>query len=76
MFVIVNKYLYIEELTPTVLRTFISKIIIHERDKKHSKTATQKIDIYFRYIGQFVVPNDYNNTYNDEYTTENAKRTA
>ncbi len=73
---VVNKYLYIEELTPTVLRTFISKIVIHERDKKHSKTATQKIDIYFRYIGQFAVPNDYNNTYNEEYTTENAKRTA
>ncbi len=73
---VVNKYLYIEELTPTVLRTFISKIVIHERDKKHSKTATQKIDLYFRYIGQFTVPNDYNNTYNEEYTTENAKRTA
>ena len=73
---VVNKYLYIEELTPSVLRTFISKIVIHERDKKHSKTATQKIDIYFRYIGQFAVPNDYNNTYNEEYTTENAKRTA
>ena len=25
---------------------------IHERTAKHSKTATQQIDIYFRYIGK------------------------
>ena len=72
---IVNKYLYIEELTPSVLRNFISKIVIHERDKKHSKTAVQRIDIYFRYIGQFAVPNE-NNIANEDYTTENVKRTA
>ena len=28
------------------------RIIIHERTAKHSKTATQQIDIYFRYIGK------------------------
>ena len=72
---IVNKYLYIEKLTPSVLRSFISKIVIHERDKKHSKTAMQRIDIYFRYIGQFAVPNE-NNIANEDYTTENVKRTA
>ena len=45
-------YTDLRELTPEVLRTFIERIIIHERTAKHSKTATQQIDIYFRYIGQ------------------------
>ena len=40
------------ELTPEVLRTFIERIIIPERTAKHSKTATQQIDIYFRYVGK------------------------
>ena len=45
-------YTDLRELTPEVLRTFIERIIIHERTAKHSKTATQQIDIYFRYIGE------------------------
>lgn len=49
---ITNKYTDLRELTPEVLRTFIEQIIIHERTAKHSKTATQQIDIYFRYIGK------------------------
>ncbi len=49
---IANKYTDLRELTPEVLRTFIERIIIHERTAKHSKTATQRIDIYFRYIGK------------------------
>ena len=38
---IANKYTDLRELTPEVLRTFIERIIIHERTAKHSKTATQ-----------------------------------
>lgn len=72
---IVNKSVYVEELTPSVLRSFISKIVIHERDKKYSKAATQRIDIYYRYVGLFAVPNDSIKEYED-YITENAKRTA
>ena len=49
---IANKYTDLRELTPEVLRTFIERIIIHERTAKHSKTASQQIDIYFRYIGK------------------------
>ena len=30
---------------------FISKIVIHEREKPHSKTSSQQIDIWFRFIG-------------------------
>ena len=47
-------YTDLRELTPEVLRTFIERIIIHERTAKHSKSATQQIDIYFRYIGKLM----------------------
>ena len=40
-----------KELTPEILRTFISKIVIHERSRKHVKDAEQDIDIYFTHIG-------------------------
>ena len=48
---IAHKYTDLQELTPEVLRTFIDKIVIHERSEKWSKSAEQQIDIYFRYIG-------------------------
>ena len=48
---IVRKYTDIKELTPEILRTFISKIVIHERSRKHAKDAEQDIDIYFTHIG-------------------------
>ena len=51
-----KKYVCITELTPDILRTFISKIVVHERAVKHSKTAPQQIDIYFRYIGNLAAP--------------------
>ena len=47
-----NKYTNLQELSPDVLRTFIDRITIHEKTAKHSKTATQQIDIYFRYVGK------------------------
>ena len=46
-----QKYTVIRELTPTILRAFISKIVIHEREVPHCKTSPQQIDIYFRFIG-------------------------
>ncbi|MBO4770238.1 MAG: recombinase family protein, partial [Clostridia bacterium] len=46
-----QKYTVIRELTPTILRTFISKIVIHEREIPHRKTSPQQIDIWFRFIG-------------------------
>ena len=48
---IVRKYTDIKELTPEILQTFISKIVIHERSRKHAKDAEQDIDIYFAHIG-------------------------
>ena len=52
---IAYKYTDLQELTPEVLRTFIAKVVIHERSDKWSKSAEQKIDIYFRYIGNLTV---------------------
>ena len=46
-----EKYTDITELTPELLRTFVNKIVIYEREKKHDKNAPQQIDIYYRYIG-------------------------
>jgi len=48
---IVRKYTDQQELNAEVLRTFIAKIVIHERTAKWSTSAEQQIDIYFRYIG-------------------------
>ncbi len=52
---IAHKYTGLQELTADVLRTFVSKIVIHERSNKWSKTTEQQIDIYFRYIGNLPV---------------------
>ena len=70
---IVRKYVCIQELTPEVLRTFISKIVVHEREKKHRQTSPQQIDIYFRYIGIFALPSMTDST---EETKQNERRTA
>ena len=56
-----NKYTDLQDLTPEILRTFIDKIVIHERTEKWVKTAEQQIDIYFRYVGCIVTdPTDWN----------------
>ena len=70
---IVKKYVCVQELTPEVLRTFISKIVVHEREKKHSQTSPQQIDIYFRYIGTFALPSITDAT---EETKHDERRTA
>ena len=70
---IVRKYVCVQELTPEVLRTFISKIVVHEREKKHSHTSPQQIDIYFRYIGTFALPGEINQA---EENKHDERRTA
>ena len=70
---IVRKYVCVQELTPEVLRTFISKIVVHEREKKHSQTSPQQIDIYFRYIGTFALSSEINQTEEKPY---DERRTA
>lgn len=46
-----KKYTRIIELTPEILHTFVSKIVIHERRERFKQNTEQQIDIYFRYIG-------------------------
>jgi hypothetical protein len=46
-----KQYTNITELTPELLRTFISKIVVHEKAEKYSRTAEQKIEIYYNHIG-------------------------
>ena len=70
---IVRKYVCIQELMPEVPRTFISKIVVHGREKKHRQTSPQQIDIYFRYIGIFALPSMTDST---EETKQNERRTA
>jgi len=51
----VRKYTTINELTPEVLRHFISKIVVHHRlETKQSKS--QKVDFYFNFIGKVKIP--------------------
>ena len=75
-FDVAKKYTDIEELTPDVLRTFISKIVIHERKKKHDKNAIQQIDIYFRYIGSMAEPKEVKETMVESETKTKIKITA
>ena len=48
-----ESYSNFEELTPTIINEFISKIVVHERDVKRAKYAVQRIEVYFNYIGKF-----------------------
>ena len=44
-----NKYMYITELTPEIIRTFISKIVIHQNPE--GSMAKYRIEIFFTHIG-------------------------
>ena len=46
-----KQYTEINELTSELLRTFISKVVVHERSEYNSRTATQKIEIHYNHIG-------------------------
>lgn len=53
---IIKKYDNFDELTPFMLNELVEKIAVHERDRKYSVDTTQKIDIYFNFIGVFIPP--------------------
>ena len=46
-----KKYTDIQELAPELLRLFIRKIIVHEKDVKWSKHARQAVEIHYNDIG-------------------------
>ena len=46
-----KRYTDIQELTPELLRLFIQKIVVHEKDVKWSKHAQQTVEIHYNDIG-------------------------
>ena len=53
---LVKKYWDFEELTTPMLNDFIEKVVIHEAEVGRTKDRTQQVDIYFNFIGNFVLP--------------------
>lgn len=53
---LVKKYRDFEELTTPMLNDFIEKVVIHEAEGGRTKDRTQQVDIYFNFIGNFVLP--------------------
>ena len=53
---LVKKYRDFEELTTPMLYDFIEKVVIHEAEGGRTKDRTQQVDIYFNFIGNFVLP--------------------
>ena len=51
-----KRYTDITELSPELLRLFIEKIVIGEKAEKYSRTAEQKIWIYYRDVGLMDTP--------------------
>ena len=53
-----RRYTDFHELTATMLNEFIEKIIVHEGDRTSGKRI-QKIEIYFNFIGDFSILDEY-----------------
>jgi site-specific DNA recombinase len=49
---IIRKYKYPTELTDTMLSELVDRIVVYEAEGKGSD-RTQKVDIYFNFVGQF-----------------------
>ena len=45
-------------MTLTIINEFVEKILVHERDRKGSQTANQKVEIYFNFIGNYEPPKE------------------
>ena len=55
---IVRRYTDPTELTPTILREFVDKIVVHEADKS-SGHRVQRIDIHYNFIGEIDLSPEY-----------------
>ena len=51
-----KKYADFEEITPLMIHEFIDRIVVHESNGIRGFGRTQKIEIYFNFIGQFIPP--------------------
>ena len=50
-----HKYVYVEELTQTIVNEYIKKIIVVAPDKSSGKW-TQKVKIYFNFVDDVEIP--------------------
>ena len=53
---IVRKHLAFEELTPTLLREMIEKIVVHVCSSDEKGTRRQDIEIYYSFVGKIDLP--------------------
>lgn len=53
---IIKRYEDSTELSNMMLNEFVEKVLVYERDIKGAVDCTQKIDIYFNFIGNYVPP--------------------
>ena len=53
---IVRKHLAFEELTPTLLREMIEKIVVHECSYDENGIRRQDIEIYYSFVGKIDLP--------------------
>ncbi|MCC8121920.1 MAG: recombinase family protein [Oscillospiraceae bacterium] len=47
---LVRKYTHIQALTPTMLREFVEKIVVHETDQSSGKRV-QRVEIHYNFVG-------------------------
>ena len=55
---IVRRHISFEELTPTLLREFIEKIVVHECSYDENKHRRQEIEIYYSFVGKVDLPDE------------------
>ena len=55
---IVRRHISFEELTPTLLREFIEKIVVHECSYDENKHRRQEIEIYSSFVGKVDLPDE------------------
>ncbi|MDR2088641.1 MAG: recombinase family protein [Clostridiales Family XIII bacterium] len=67
------RYTEFPELTARLLNEFVSRVEIHEKDKSGER-VTQEVDICFNFIGNFTVPEDYDELTPKERAALNAER--
>ena len=53
---IVHKNAHFDELTHTLLREFVDKIIVHECSYDENGTRRQEIEIYYSFVGKLDLP--------------------
>ncbi|WP_270619089.1 recombinase family protein [Paenibacillus macerans] len=60
---LVDRYTDFEELTTPILNEFVEKVVVHERARSNRYTTTQKVDIYFNFVGLVELPGEKNNVF-------------